>query len=150
MPPDGAEAPSGLELAPGVRVGPGVVDFSYSTSSGPGGQHVNRRSTRCTLRIRVEAIPISRGARARLAQAAGARLTADGELIIVADEHRSQRRNQQACLDRLRAMIVEARHVPKQRIDTRPGRGAIERRLREKRRRGEIKRGRQPPPPEER
>ena len=141
----GAAQPGDLELAPGVRVPSAVVEFTFVQSSGPGGQNVNKRATRARMRVSVEDIPISFGARNRLIEIAGQQATDGGEIVIASDEHRTQRRNREACLERLREMIVRAKVVPKVRKKTRPSRGAVMRRLEEKRRRGEIKRRRRGP-----
>ena len=131
-PPD--PIPSGsLELAPGVRVPASAATFTFSSSSGPGGQNVNKRATQAELRIRLADIPIHPDARDRLAALAGRRLTAGGELLITADEHRSQGQNRSACLDRLRELIVRAMVRPRKRRPTRPSRGSVERRLAAKR-----------------
>jgi ribosome-associated protein len=132
--------PSGISIAPGVFVPEGAVAFSFSRSSGPGGQNVNKVSTRVELRIALRAIPIGAEARGRLAGLAGSRVTSDGELLITADEHRSQSRNKAEALERLRDLIVRALVRPKKRRPTRPGRGAVERRLEGKRVRAERKR----------
>ena len=76
---------------------------------------------------------------------ASAWLTADGNVVIASDTHRSQRRNREACLERLRHVLLLALTEPKTRRPTRMPRGAIERRLEGKRRRAEQKRLRRPP-----
>ena len=137
---------SPIEVAPGVRVPEAALRFSYTTSRGPGGQNVNRRATRAELRVQIEDLGLSQRARRRLEDLAGARLTDAGELIIASDEKRSQRQNREICLVRLRELIVRARALPKPRKPTRPSRGAVERRIKEKKQRGEIKKRRRPPP----
>ncbi len=139
---------SGIEIAPGIRVRRDALRMEYVRSSGPGGQHVNTRATKAILRIRVGDIPISGGVAQRLRRIASAWLTEDDEIRIVSDVHRSQERNRSECMARLRGAIVEARKAPKVRRKTRPTRGAVERRLRQKRRRSEIKRERRRPPEE--
>jgi ribosome-associated protein len=131
-----------LELAPGVRVPVGVVTVSFSRSSGPGGQNVNKLSTRCELRVRVDDLPIHPGARARLVTMAGRKVTSAGELIIDCESERSQSRNRQECFEKLRELIVQAMVIPKVRRATKPSRGSKERRLTEKKTRGAIKRNR--------
>lgn len=131
-----------VELAPGVRVGPGVVRVDFVTSSGPGGQNVNKRATKAQLRVSIDALGLTAGARARLVRLAGSRVTGDGELIISADELRSQKRNERAAYMRLRMMLVRAMNPPKVRRATRTPRWAIEKRLREKKRRGDVKKRR--------
>ncbi len=140
-----SEPPGGFELAPGVRIAPGAVRFSFVSSAGPGGQNVNKRATKAELRVALADIPLHPEALDRLGAIAGSHLTGAGEIVITADEHRSQGRNRDACLERLRAMIVRARVRPKVRRATRPTRGARERRLTEKRTRGEIKARRRRP-----
>jgi ribosome-associated protein len=134
-----------VEVAPGVPVPAAALRFTYTTSRGPGGQNVNRRATRAELRVAVDDLGLSQRARTRLEKLAGSRLTDAGELLIGSDEKRSQRQNREICLQRLRDLIVRARALPKPRKPTRPSRGAIERRIKEKKQRGEAKRRRKPP-----
>ena len=139
----------GVEIAPGVRVAEAVLRFSFVAASGPGGQNVNKRATKAVLRVALDDLPVSDRVRARLARLGKGWLVGDdGELVIAADEHRSQRRNRQACLDRLRELMVRAMAKPKPRVPTKPGRGAVERRLRAKREQSEKKRRRQDGPHE--
>jgi len=131
-----------VRLAPGVVAPGGVLRFAYSRSSGPGGQNVNKRSTKAEMRVRLEQVPMPEGARARLVELARGYVTAEGEVLIVSDEHRSQGRNAEACVERLAEMVSRALVVPRVRRKTKPSRGSKERRLAGKKRRGEIKRGR--------
>jgi ribosome-associated protein len=118
-----------------VWVEAGAVRFAFSRSSGPGGQAVNKLSTKAELRVAVESIVgLSPQALARLRTLAGQRLTQGGELVLVASTSRSQLDNKQACLERFRALVAEAIDVPKPRKATRPSRGSVERRLTDKRR----------------
>jgi len=133
-PPD--PQPGGVELAPGVVVPDGALRWSYSRSSGPGGQHVNKRSTQAELRV----------ALARLRRLAGSRIVGEGggeeEILLSSDEHRSQRQNRQACLDRLRDLLIRAAAKPRRRIPTRPSKGAKRRRREARERHQEKKRRR--------
>lgn len=131
-----------LDLAPGVRVPGAAVTVAFSRSGGPGGQNVNKVSTKAELRIRLDEIPISHRARARLAGLAGRRLTDAGELLLVCESERSQSRNRAECFEKLRDLLVQAMAEPKVRRKTRPTRGSVERRIREKKSRSDIKRGR--------
>lgn len=140
-----SDSEAGIEVAPGVRVPHGSILLDFVSSSGPGGQNVNKRATKAQLRIVLADIPISDEARQRLAELAGTRLNSEGVLIISGDETRSQKRNREACFARLRELVVRAIYPPKKRKPTRIPRGAIQRRLDEKRRRGETKQGRRPP-----
>lgn len=128
-----------MELAPGVRVAPAAVRFAYARSSGPGGQAVNKLSTKAELRIDLADLPITERARTRLRRLAGSRLTLDDELILTSESHRSQRRNRDETLERLRDLLVRAMAEPKRRKKTRPSRGAVERRIKSKKEHGEKK-----------
>lgn len=130
---------STIEVAPGVRVHERSLQFSFTTSSGPGGQNVNKRATRAELRVRLDDLPIHPAARERLAHAAGWRVTPDAVLILDCSEHRSQLQNKGECLDRLRELVTRALVVPKVRRKTKPTRGSKERRLAGKKSRSEIK-----------
>ncbi|MBC7835002.1 MAG: aminoacyl-tRNA hydrolase [Phycisphaerales bacterium] len=129
-------------MAPHVYVPEGVLAFSYSRSGGPGGQNVNKVSSKAELRLALHQIPISARARARLARLAGRRLTDEGELILTCEEDRSQSRNRAACFDKLRELIVQALMEPKVRRKTKPSKGSVQRRLDEKKTRARTKRGR--------
>jgi ribosome-associated protein len=138
----GEAGDSRVELAPRVVVSRGVLDISFSRSGGPGGQNVNKVSTRCQLRVALADLPLHEEARVRLAHLAGPYLIAGGVLLIDADEHRSQSRNKDACLAKLRELIVRAQVRPKVRRATRPTRGSVERRLTAKRTTSDKKRRR--------
>lgn len=141
MPEDGKQ----LQIAPGVWVAPTTLRFSFVGSSGPGGQNVNKRSTKAVLRVAVGELGLRPGVGARLRALAGQRLTNEDELVISSDEHRSQRRNKDACTELLRALLVEASVRPKVRRPTKPSRGSVERRIESKKQRGEIKSNRKKP-----
>ena len=123
----------------------GELHERFSRSSGPGGQSVNTADTRVELSFDIAhsaALPEYARERA-LSQLAG-RLT-DGVLTVIASEQRSQLLNRRAARGRLANLLREAIAPPRRpRIPTRPGRGARERRLADKRRRSAIKRSRRP------
>lgn len=136
-----------LRIGPGVSVPESLLRFSFSPSSGPGGQNVNKRSTRAELRTTIADLPIPPAARSRLRRLGGSRVTADGELVIVADEHRSQRQNRDACTERFVELARRALVPPRPRKKTRPTRGSVERRIRAKKEKGEKKERRKRPEP---
>ncbi len=137
----------GVPLGPGVRVPRSALRAAFVRASGPGGQNVNKRATKCQLRVAVDAIDMPEDARARLVAAAGSLLTDAGEILIQDDTTRSAGRNHDACMDRLREMVARALVAPRKRRPTKPGRGAVQRRIDEKKRRGEAKQRRRPPEP---
>ena len=121
------------------------LEWRFSASGGPGGQHANRSATRAELIFDVagsDAVP--GGLRDRLLERLESRL-ADGVITITADESRSQWRNRQAVRRRLAELLEEAARPPRPRRPTRVPRAAKERRLGEKRRRSETKEMRKPP-----
>lgn len=122
----------------------GELSERFSRSSGPGGQSVNTADSRVELSFDVlQSTALPGWARERAAERLGSRLT-DGVLTLASSEQRSQLANRQAARARLAALLQDAVAPPQRpRVPTRPGRGARERRLTEKRHRGEIKRARQ-------
>jgi ribosome-associated protein len=117
--------------------------WRFSRSSGPGGQGVNTTDSRVELSWDLagsELLPAV--LRERALERLGARLV-NGVLTISASEHRSQLRNREAAAARLASLVASAiAPPPRARRPTRPSRGAVERRIGEKKRRGQIKRGR--------
>jgi len=111
-----------------------------SRAGGPGGQHVNTTSSRIELRWDVRSSrALDHEQRARLLAELRPRLTTDGVLVLHASEHRSQHRNREAALGRLRTLIADALVTPEQRRATRPSRAARLRRLDAKRSRATTK-----------
>jgi len=120
--------------------------FTASRSSGPGGQHVNTTDTRIQVRWNIAASGVlGEIRRARLLAALASRLTADGEIVIACDTHRSQRRNKEEALGRLAALVRRALVVPKARRPSTPSAAAKLRRLQEKKKQAQIKKGRTRP-----
>jgi ribosome-associated protein len=118
-------------------------DWSYARSGGPGGQNVNKVSSKAVLRwdmARTSSLPVEVKTRLRAQQAN--RVTNEGILVLMSQQYRDQERNRQDCLDKLRAMILQAAATPKKRRPTRPTRGSRERRIQAKKRRATVKAGR--------
>ena len=122
----------------------GELTERFSRSSGPGGQGVNTADTRVELSFDIAASPsLPAYLQERLLARLEGRLV-DGVLTIVASEHRTQLANRRAARERMAAVLRDAgAPPPPQRRPTRPSRAARARRVEDKRRRGETKRGRQ-------
>jgi ribosome-associated protein len=132
---------TGLVVRSGVVVPEAELNWRFSRSSGPGGQSVNTTDSRVELSFDVAATSaLSDILKARALERLGSRLV-DGVLTVAASEHRSQWRNREAARTRLAAVLRDAIATPpRQRRPTRPSKGAVRRRLDDKKRRSETKR----------
>jgi ribosome-associated protein len=132
-----------LRVTSEIAIDEAALDEQFVRATGPGGQNVNKVSTAVQLRFNVDASPaLTQDVRARLVKLAGKRVNAAGELIIVAQRHRTQSQNRADARERLAALIRSALEPPRPRKKTRPSAAAKRRRLESKRQRGEIKRAR--------
>ena len=114
--------------------------IQFARSSGPGEQNVNKLNTKAELWVSLsDIVGLGLPAIKRLRTLAGKRVTRRGLLHLSAQTERSQERNRQAVVDRLRDLIEQALLAPKPRKPTRPSKAAKRRRLDAKRRRGQIK-----------
>lgn len=119
------------------------IDRRFDRSAGPGGQNVNKLSTRATLLFDFEQCDLLLPAeRTRIRSRLARRLNADGRLRVVSQAGRTQLANIRAAELRMVELLETALHVAAQRRPTRPSRGATQRRLSEKKRAAETKRRR--------
>lgn len=120
------------------------VKFQFSRSSGPGGQKVNKTETQAELRWPLAQSQVFPQAQLeRLQEKLSGRINKQGELVLQSDKFRSRPANQKQCWDLLWQEISRALTLPKARKPTRPTRASQEKRLQEKKKRGERKRHRQ-------
>lgn len=122
------------------------ITFTASRSSGPGGQNVNKVSTRVTLRFDIPSSLILNAEEKEilLGKLAG-KLTSDGVLIISSQEKRSQIGNKEEAIRKFEVLIAKAFHVRKKRKPTRPSKTAVQKRIKSKKEHSEKKRWRQKP-----
>lgn len=122
------------------------LDVTFTRSSGPGGQNVNRRSTRVQVRWNVgRSAVFTEAQKAAIRRAAGKRLNADDDIVLASEDERSQFQNRQRAIARLEELIAAALAPRKVRVPTKVGRGRKRKRLDAKRRAGDKKRSRRPP-----
>ena len=132
-----------LVVRPGVVIPGGEITWTAVRASGPGGQNVNKVSSKVELRFDLAGTrALDAGTKGRLAVIARGRLDRVGRIIINVDETRDQGRNLSIARERLVALILQALIVPKRRRATRPTRGSVERRLDAKKRSSDKKRTR--------
>lgn len=129
-------------VTPGLVIAASLLDYSFARASGPGGQNVNKKSTKCVLRVDLRSLPLRPDQLARLRNQNTHLVTEYGDLLVVCDEHRSAPRNKSECTERLRTMIARCLVAPKIRKPTKPTRGSKERRLGAKRIASDRKRSR--------
>ncbi len=132
-----------IEIDGGLSIPERELSFSASRAGGPGGQHVNKVSTAVTLRFDVAESPsLDATQRRRLRSRLATRITKDGVLVMRCRRHRSQAANRAELIERFAKVVADALRPRQVRRRTRPTRESKERRLTDKRRRAEIKRGR--------
>lgn len=123
-----------MQVSPNISIPDGEFQFTFVRSSGPGGQNVNKVSSKAVLRWAALASPsLSGPVRNRFLSRYGSRLTTEGELVISSQRFRDQSKNRDDCLEKLRTMLAAIAIAPVRRRKTKPSRASVERRLNEKR-----------------
>ena len=145
--PDAVPAGVGRGKLPGdvqSRLG-SATTISFITSSGPGGQNVNKVATAAQLRCDVFKLGLSPPVYSRLKELAGSRMTKEGEIVITARSFRNQEANRQDALDRLAELVAKAHIRAPKRIKTKVSRAAKAKRVDAKKGRSALKQARAKP-----
>ncbi|HLO31936.1 MAG TPA: alternative ribosome rescue aminoacyl-tRNA hydrolase ArfB [Anaerolineales bacterium] len=132
-----------IEITPSLQIDERELQIDFVRASGPGGQNVNKVATAAQLRFDVNSASLPDDVKRRLIQLAGKRITAEGILLIEAKRFRTQEQNRADAVQRFIELIRKALVKPKARRRTRPTPASQEERLKEKKRKGEIKKMRQ-------
>lgn len=135
-----------LKINERITIPDGELQWEFARSGGPGGQNVNKVSSKAVLRwVPATSPSLPEPVRARLLKAVGSRLTGEGELLITSQLTRDQGRNVDDCLEKLRAIVLAAATPPKPRRKTKPTLASKLRRVEAKTRRSAAKRLRRKP-----
>ena len=139
-----------IDITRTLRIEECEVSYAFSRSSKPGGQNVNKVSTRVTLLFDVEgSAGLNERQRERVRETLASRIGKDGILRVVSQRHRTQKANREAALERFVALLVGALKPRRRRKPTAVPIGVREDRLRAKRCRSRLKQGRSKPSPDE-
>ena len=132
---------SGLRVRRTVYIPEDELRWRFTPSGGPGGQHANKSSTRAELSWNVEhSRALGPRQRERILDKLGHRIDSAGNITVGSDRRRSQLRNREDALERLRDLVDGALTIAPPRSETKPTRASQERRLQDKKRRSETKR----------
>jgi ribosome-associated protein len=132
-----------LAISPDLTIPARELQITFARSSGPGGQNVNKVSSKASVRWSVAASAIlPEETRQRLLARLASRLTREGELIVVSQRFRDAGRNVADALEKLQTVVSAAVRPPRLRKPTRPTRGSVRRRRDAKQRQAQRKQGR--------
>ncbi len=129
-----------IQITPSFAIDERELQFAFVRASGPGGQNVNKVATAAQLRFDVNHSSLPDEVKERLQRIAGNRITSDGELLIEAKKFRTQEQNREDAIRRFIELMQRAFHKPRARKKTQPTQVSREKRLKQKKVRGNVKR----------
>lgn len=133
-PPAPSESAKTLDVPGVVSIPLSEIKVAYTHSSGPGGQNVNKTSSKARIRWRLTCGRLAPEVVERFRKLYPSWVTEEDDVVIANQEFRDAPKNREACFEKLRRAILEASKTPKERIPTKPTRGSIRRRLEDKKR----------------
>ena len=126
-----------------IKIPSSEIEFTFARSSGPGGQNVNKTSSKAILRWNLwESPSVSQAVKDRFSATFATRITVNGDVVIHSDESRDRAINEKTCLEKLLEMLKKVWTPPKKRVPTKPTKGSQRRRMDSKKLHGDVKKGR--------
>ena len=132
-----------IQITPTFSIDESELQLAFVRASGPGGQNVNKVATAVQLRFDVGNSLLPEDVKQRLKRIAGNKITSEDELLIEAKKFRTQEQNREDAMNRFAELVRRAFEKPKKRTKTKPTAASKEKRLKQKKQRGDVKKLRQ-------